>query len=101
ANSAHEVPARMEALAATGGLARDALHSQLAAAVQVVLHVKRLPSGSRVLDTVAVLGRDHEAGHAVTVRPVWTRAHGWTADRPALDALLTPPADRESRPHAA
>ncbi|HLU59485.1 MAG TPA: TadA family conjugal transfer-associated ATPase [Pseudonocardia sp.] len=89
ANSAHEVPARMEALAATGGLARDALHSQLAAAVQVVLHVKRLPSGSRVLDTVAVLGRDHEAGHAVTVRPVWTRAHGWTADRPALDALLT------------
>jgi len=89
ANSAREVPARMEALAATGGLPRDALHSQLAAAVQVVLHMRRLPSGARVLDTVAVLGRDHHTDHhAVTVRPVWTRAHGWTAERPALGALL-------------
>jgi pilus assembly protein CpaF len=85
ANSAREVPARMEALAATGGMPRDALHSQLAAAVQVVLHMHRTPSGSRVLDTVAVLGRDHPA---VTVRPVWTRAHGWTAERAALGALL-------------
>ncbi len=89
ANSAREVPARMEALAATGGLPRDALHSQLAAAVQVVLHMHRLPSGARVLDTVAVLGRDHGTGHhEVTVRPVWTRAHGWTAERAALGALL-------------
>jgi pilus assembly protein CpaF len=93
ANSAREVPARMEALAATGGLPRDALHSQLAAAVQVVLHMRRLPSGARVLDTVAVLGRD---GRTVTVRPVWTRAEGWTAEQAALGALLrerevTPP----------
>lgn len=89
ANSAREVPARMEALAATGGLPRDALHSQLAAAVQIVLHMHRLPSGARVLDTVAVLGRDpHTDHHAVTVRPVWTRTDGWTAERPALGALL-------------
>jgi pilus assembly protein CpaF len=87
ANSAREVPARMEALAATGGLPRDALHSQLAAAVQVVLHMHRLPSGARVLDTVAVLGRD-DTHHTVTVRPVWTRAHGWTAERAALGVLL-------------
>lgn len=33
ANSPHEVPARLEALAALGGLDRAALHSQLAAAV--------------------------------------------------------------------
>jgi pilus assembly protein CpaF len=85
ANSAREVPARMEALAATGGMSRHALHSQLAAAVQVVLHMHRLPSGARVLDTVAVLVR---ADHTVTVRPVWTRAQGWTTDRPALGALL-------------
>ena len=77
----------MEALAAAGGLPRDALHSQLAAAVQVVLHMCRLKSGARVLDTVAVLGRNPD-DHTVTVRPVWTRAQGWTADRPSLGALL-------------
>ena len=55
ANSAQEVPARMEALASTGGLSRAALHSQLAAAVQVVLHMRRLPTGQRVLDAVGVL----------------------------------------------
>ena len=93
ANSAREVPARMEALAATGGLPRDALRSQLAAAVQVVLHMHRLPSGARVLDTVGVLGRDDGTA---TVRPVWTRSHGWTEERAALGALLqerrvTPP----------
>ncbi|HYH29200.1 MAG TPA: TadA family conjugal transfer-associated ATPase [Pseudonocardia sp.] len=86
ANSAREVPARMEALAAAGGLARAALHSQLAAAVQVVLHMRRLPSGARVLDTVGVLARG--AGGAVVVRPAWARAGGWTAERAALGALL-------------
>ncbi len=66
ANSAREVPARMEALAAAGGLPRDALHSQLAAAVQVVLHMRRLPSGARVLDAVGVLGRDDGDRHRPT-----------------------------------
>src|SRR6201999_1671137 len=41
ANSPAEVPARLEALAASGGLDRAALHSQVAAAVQVILHVRR------------------------------------------------------------
>ena len=35
----------MEALASIGGLTRAALHSQLAAAVQVVLHMRRLSDG--------------------------------------------------------
>ncbi len=55
ANSPAEVPARMEALAALGGLDRSALHSQLAAALQVVLHVARVGDGSRRLEEVAVL----------------------------------------------
>src|SRR5262249_35829249 len=37
ANSVREVPARLEALAALGGMPRDVLHSQLAAAVQVLV----------------------------------------------------------------
>ena len=86
ANSAREVPARMEALAAAGGLPRDALHSQLAAAVQVVLHMRRTSSGGRILEAVGVLGRT--AGE-VTVRPVWTAGRGWTPERGALGELLT------------
>lgn len=48
ANSVWEVPARMEALAGLGGLDRDALHSQLAAAVHVVLAMERRPEGRRL-----------------------------------------------------
>ncbi|MCA9858036.1 MAG: Flp pilus assembly complex ATPase component TadA, partial [Dehalococcoidia bacterium] len=57
ANSPAEVPARLEALAALGGLDRAALHSQLAAAVQVVLHVSRGSEGRRLTD-IALLRRD-------------------------------------------
>lgn len=89
ANSAREVPARMEALAASGGLPRAALHSQLAAAIQVVLHMRRLRSGARVLDVVGVLGLEPQA---VVVRPVWVRGSGWTTQRDAFGVLL---AERE------
>lgn len=41
ANSALEVPARVEALALAAGLGREAAHSQLAAGLDVVLHVER------------------------------------------------------------
>jgi pilus assembly protein CpaF len=85
ANSAREVPARLEALAAAGGLGRAALHSQLAAAVQVVLHMRRLGTGARVLDTVGVLARGPDG---VTVRPAWTRGRGPGPAAPALRELL-------------
>jgi pilus assembly protein CpaF len=89
ANSAHEVPARLEALAATGGLPRTALHSQLAAAVQVVLHMRRLRTGARVLDTVGVLAR---ADDGVCVVPAWIRGTGPGPAAAALGELL---AERE------
>jgi pilus assembly protein CpaF len=68
ANSPQEVPARFEALAALGGLSRSALHSQLAAAVQVVLHMRRDSDGSRRLAEVGVLER---TGDLVRVVPAW------------------------------
>ncbi|MFZ4371930.1 MAG: TadA family conjugal transfer-associated ATPase [Mycobacterium sp.] len=68
ANSPAEVPARLEALAALGGLDRAALHSQLAAAVQVVIHVSRGPTGRR-LSEIALLQRD--ATGCVHAVPVW------------------------------
>jgi len=89
ANSAREVPARLEALAVTGGMSREALHSQLAAAVQIVLHMRRGRDGLRVLDVVGVPSRE---GAEVVVRAAWTRTGGWDEARPVLAALL---ADRE------
>ncbi|GAA4472233.1 TadA family conjugal transfer-associated ATPase [Rhodococcus olei] len=75
ANSPEEVPARLEALAALGGMDRAALHSQLAAAVQVVLHCHRASDGSRALAEIAVLERN-PAGEVVVV-PAWTPHEGW------------------------
>ena len=91
ANSPEEVPARLEALAALGGLDRAALHSQLAAAVQVVLHVHRDASGVRRLVQIGMLERDR-AGH-VTIVAAWTIAGAAPAAR-ALGELL----DQRIRP---
>src|SRR4051812_837439 len=54
ANSALDVPARVEALALAGGLGREAAHSQLASAVDVVVHLARDRDGVRRLRQVAV-----------------------------------------------
>jgi len=56
ANTADTVPARLEALAALGGLGREAAHSQIAAAVRAVVHVAR-DGGRRRVGEVAVLTR--------------------------------------------
>jgi pilus assembly protein CpaF len=58
ANSAVDVPARVEALALAAGLGREATHSQLASAVDVVLHLARRRDGARRLAQVAVPRRD-------------------------------------------
>ncbi len=52
ANSAVDVPARVEALALAAGLGREAAHSQLASAVGAVLHLRRDPA--RHLAEIAV-----------------------------------------------
>lgn len=48
ANGVEEVPARLEALAALGGLPRDAAQAQIHAALSLVIHLTRGPSGRRV-----------------------------------------------------
>lgn len=57
ANSAVDVPARVEALALAAGLGRAAAHSQLASAVHVVVHLARGSDGLRRLRQVAVPAR--------------------------------------------
>jgi pilus assembly protein CpaF len=67
ANSAHDVPARLEALAASAGLGREALHSQLASALKVVVHLVR--GSRRRVAEVCILRR---AGDLVAAVPAWT-----------------------------
>lgn len=66
ANSIAEVPARFEALATLGGLDRAGLHAQLAAAIDVVIVVKRHPDGTRRLHQIGVLD-----GQPVRAKVVW------------------------------
>ncbi len=84
ANSPADVPARLEALAATGGMGRDALHSQLAAALHCVIHVRRRPAG-RLVEEVCVLVRELN-GHVVPVT-AW-RADGELARGAAMLGTL-------------
>ncbi|GAA2074657.1 TadA family conjugal transfer-associated ATPase [Actinomadura alba] len=57
ANAAADVPARLEALACAAGLSREAVHSQLAAALDVVVHLVREPGGPRRIAEVCLLRR--------------------------------------------
>jgi pilus assembly protein CpaF len=58
ANSAADVPARLEALAAVAGLGREALHSQLASGLRVAVHLVRAPGGgARRVGEICVLRR--------------------------------------------
>lgn len=56
ANAAADVPARLEALGALGGLDRAALASQVASALEVVIHLGRR-RGVRALEEIALLRR--------------------------------------------
>ena len=57
ANSITDVPARLEALAALGGLGREACHAQVAAALRVGIHVRRLADGRRRVAQIGLFAR--------------------------------------------
>ncbi|GAA1515152.1 TadA family conjugal transfer-associated ATPase [Nocardioides humi] len=88
ANSAADVPARVEALALGAGLARDAAHSQLAAGLDAILHVRRdRGSGRRRLGEVAVVVRGPD-GLARTEVAVSFGATGTPTSGPGARRLL-------------
>jgi pilus assembly protein CpaF len=74
ANTAADVPARLEALGLLGGLSREALHAQAVAGLQLVLHLGR-GAGGRALDEICLLmpGGPARLLHAVTA---WRRGLG-------------------------
>lgn len=75
ANAPRDVPARIAALAALGGMPADAAMTQLASAVEVVVHLDRTADRGRRLRQLAVLERD---GDVVRVVPAvtWDNAGG-------------------------
>ncbi|GAA2382847.1 TadA family conjugal transfer-associated ATPase [Streptomyces glaucosporus] len=88
ANAAADVPARLEALGTTAGLDRAALHSQLAAALSVVLHLSRDRHGRRRIAEVHVLEQDRYGLVTTVPAVVWdpdgfVRERGW----PRLERL--------------
>ncbi|MGA5409491.1 TadA family conjugal transfer-associated ATPase [Streptomyces lavendulocolor] len=76
ANTAGDVPARLEALGTAAGLDRAALHSQVAAGLSVVVHLARDRAGRRRVAEVHVLDRD-ERGLVVTVPALRWAAEGF------------------------
>lgn len=58
ANSATDVPARFEALGVAAGMPREAVHSQLRASLDLVVHLTRGADGLRRVEQIAVLGED-------------------------------------------
>lgn len=85
ANSARDVPARVEALAMAAGMTQPAVHSQLASAVDVVLHLVRSRSGVRRLAEVAVLERS--SGMVRAVPAVAFGEDGQVIEQQAADLL--------------
>ena len=65
ANSASDVPARLEALALMAGLDRIAVHSLICAGLDCVIHVERLPGGRRCVQGIYALERGADAYAAV------------------------------------
>jgi pilus assembly protein CpaF len=74
ANSAADVPARLEALAVAAGLSRDALHSQVAAGVDVVVHLARDRAGLRRVAEIRVFQRGRD-GYVEAI-PALDFSHG-------------------------
>ncbi|NUR08223.1 MAG: TadA family conjugal transfer-associated ATPase [Nocardioidaceae bacterium] len=86
ANSARDVPARIEALAMAAGLSQAAAHSQLASALDLVVHLARDGRGRRRVGEVAVLGRD-PSGAVLAVPAVTFDGEGNTREHAGLDDL--------------
>ena len=85
ANSAADVPSRVEGLALAAGLSREAAHSQLSSAVDVVIHLGRDRDRVRRLREIGVVTRRDDVVEVVT--GVGFAADGSLQPGPAIDAL--------------
>ncbi|MGH1561183.1 TadA family conjugal transfer-associated ATPase [Mumia sp. DW29H23] len=86
ANAARDVPARLEALAMAAGMPRAALHSQLAAALDLVVHVVRDADGCRRVAELATF-RPADDGTVACVPAIVVRRDGEVEDGPGRGRL--------------
>lgn len=85
ANSAIDVPARIEALGLTAGLDRSAVHALLAAGLDAVVHLERGASGERRVQGIYV-GRVNNR-HEFELTPALELIDGVYMEHPAIRAL--------------
>jgi pilus assembly protein CpaF len=85
ANSTVDVPARFEALGVAAGLPREAVHSQLAASLDLVVHLGRGADGTRRVEQIAVLQRDRTG--LVTCLPALSVVPGGVESGPGHERL--------------
>ncbi|WP_372453517.1 ATPase, T2SS/T4P/T4SS family [Acrocarpospora catenulata] len=87
ANTAADVPPRLEALACAAGLTREAVHSQLAAALDAVIHLTRHPqSGQRQVSEICLLQRS-PSGFVTALPALTSTPTGTLQAGPALPFL--------------
>ena len=86
ANSASDVPARFEALGVAAGLPRAAVHSQLRASLDVIVHLVRGTGGVRRVEQISVFHAD-DAG-LVSCVPALTFMAGDAVPGPGHDRLV-------------
>ena len=85
ANSARDVPARLEALGLTAGVDRAALHALVHAGIDVVIHLTRDRSGHRRVEGLHVLER--ESSGLVSTRCAFAATAGGFTAGPAAGVL--------------
>jgi pilus assembly protein CpaF len=90
ANSVADVPARLLALGALGGLPGDAVTGLAASALDLVVHLRRLRDGTRI---VAELGLLVRRGAELATVPVWSVRDG-VGERSGASQLAARLADR-------
>jgi pilus assembly protein CpaF len=86
ANSPHDVPSRLEALGSAAGMPREAVQTQLASALDVIVHVRRSVTGARWLDEIAVVAQT-SAGSVEVVTAVAFGAGGEASTQVGAERL--------------
>lgn len=87
ANSTADIPARLEALAAIGGLPRTALHAQLASALDAVIHVVRDSAGRRRVAEISIFVCDPASGLVRSECAIEFHTDGQTVGGPGIRQL--------------